>query len=178
MNKTAVNSNKSRLIIGFIWLIIVFISVILIMVLPDKSPTSIDAQNNIKFEKNGTAILSSIHGKVLSTFDIEIADTPDKVKTGLMYRDSLQLNQGMLFVFPEAQERSFWMKNTYLPLDIIFIGADSLILSIANNAEPFSEQSIDSHGAAKFVLEVNAGIANRVGLSKGDRIQWKKDYVR
>lgn len=177
MNKTAINSNnsKSRLIIGLICLLIAFISVMLIIILPDKSPTNIDVQNNLKFVKNGTAILYNIHGKVLESFDIEIADTPDKVKTGLMYRDSLQLNQGMLFVFPEAQQRSFWMKNTYLPLDIIFIGIDSLVLSIADNAEPFSEQSIDSQGAAKFVLEVNAGTANRIGLSKGDRVQWKKD---
>ncbi|MBC6980857.1 DUF192 domain-containing protein [Caulobacter sp. 17J80-11] len=104
-------------------------------------------------------------------FVVEIADTEAERERGLMFRQQMAPDQGMLFEFPNAAERSFWMKNTYLPLDIIYIGADGRIVSIARRATPFSETPIPSYGAAAGVLEINGGLAEELGIEPGDLIR-------
>jgi len=103
------------------------------------------------------------------TVKVEVAATARRRREGLMYRWSLPEGTGMLFVFEDAQERSFWMKNTRIPLDIIFIGPDKRIIRIEHKAEPYSEESIPSRGTAKWVLEVNGGEAGQHGVKPGDR---------
>jgi hypothetical protein len=149
--------------------------VILIIVLPDKSNNVSKENESFVFTKHGSASIINTSGTILSDFDIEIADTPEKLKTGLMYRDKLQPNQGMLFIFPEQEIRSFWMKNTYLPLDILFINSDSVIVSISQNTTPFSENSINSKAPSQYVLELNAGIVKKYDISLGDKFTWTKD---
>lgn len=104
-------------------------------------------------------------------FKVEIADTDEERTRGLMFRESMASDRGMLFKFPDERERSFWMRNTYIPLDIVYIDATGRIVSIARHTVPFSEASIPSYGAAKGVLEVNAGTADRLGIRPGDRIE-------
>lgn len=103
-------------------------------------------------------------------FNVEIADDPIERARGLMFREEMPADHGMLFEYTDEAPRSFWMKNTVLPLDIIFIGADGKVVSIAQNTTPFSTEPIPSEGPARFVLEVNAGVAERIGLEPGDRI--------
>jgi uncharacterized membrane protein (UPF0127 family) len=103
-------------------------------------------------------------------FAVEMAVTPDEQARGLMYRKTLPEGQGMLFDFKRDQELSFWMKNTYVPLDMIFIRGDGRILRIAENTEPLSERLVPSNGPARFVLEVVAGTARKLGLAPGDRV--------
>lgn len=91
-----------------------------------------------------------------------------------MYRDSLAENQGMLFIFPEEEERSFWMRNCRFGLDIIYIDAKGVIVKIQSNASPFTERSIVSEKPAKFVVEVVAGFTSKYKINEGDKIQWKR----
>jgi uncharacterized protein len=103
-------------------------------------------------------------------FSVEMATTEEEKTTGLMYRKELAEGKGMLFDFTPEQEVSMWMKNTYIPLDMIFIGADGRILRIAENTEPLSTKIIPSRGLAKGVLEVIAGTAQKYGIQPGDRV--------
>lgn len=101
---------------------------------------------------------------------VEVADTPEKQQRGLMYRQSLPENEGMLFVFRESQELAFWMRNTFIPLDIVFVGADGVILNI-QQAAPLDESVLyRSAGAAQYVIETNQGWFSRHGIRPGDRV--------
>ena len=103
-------------------------------------------------------------------FTVEIAKTEQERATGLMYRKELAEGRGMLFDFSPEQPVSMWMKNTFIPLDMIFIRSDGRILRIAENTEPHSEKIISSGGMAKGVLEVIGGTARKYGIQPGDRV--------
>lgn len=103
-------------------------------------------------------------------FSVELATTEAEREKGLMYRKSLPEGQGMLFDFQRDQEVGFWMKNTYIPLDMIFIRGDGRILRIAENTEPLSERIVSSNGPVRAVLEVIGGTARKLGIAPGDRV--------
>ena len=103
-------------------------------------------------------------------FKVEVVSTPDKMAQGLMYRKSLPEDAGMLFDYGRPQPASFWMKNTLIPLDMIFIGADGRIINIHERAVPLSLDPIPSAGPVRGVLEVNGGTAARLGIKPGDRV--------
>lgn len=106
------------------------------------------------------------------TLDVEIAKTPGQLSKGLMNRASLPEGSGMLFVFPDSSERTFWMKNTLIPLDIIFISSDTRIVNI-ERAFPCKSDPCPlyrSRGGAMYVLEVNGGFAEAHGIKEGDNV--------
>lgn len=103
-------------------------------------------------------------------FAVEMATTEQERETGLMYRKELAEGRGMLFDFTPQQQVSMWMKNTFIPLDMIFIRADGRILRIAENTEPQSEKIIPSGGLTKGVLEVIGGTARKYGIEPGDKV--------
>lgn len=104
-------------------------------------------------------------------FWVEIADDEAERQRGLMYRQPLADDRGMLFEFPDVAERGFWMRNTPSSLDIIYIGADGRIVSIARHTTPYSEASIPSRGPAKGVLELRAGRSEEIGAQPGDLVR-------
>jgi uncharacterized membrane protein (UPF0127 family) len=104
-------------------------------------------------------------------FGVELAVTPEEQARGLMFRRDLPEMQGMLFDFHREQPTSFWMKNTYVSLDMIFIRADGRILSIAENTVPLSEALVPSGGPVRAVLEVIAGTCKKLGIAPGDRVK-------
>ena len=104
------------------------------------------------------------------SFSVEVVDNDADRAKGLMFRKSLPEGTGMLFDFKTEQDVAFWMKNTYIPLDMIFIRADGRILRIAENAEPMSTRQIPSGGPVLAVLEVIAGTARKLGIAAGDRV--------
>jgi uncharacterized membrane protein (UPF0127 family) len=108
--------------------------------------------------------------KGVHVFAVELASTPEEQAKGLMFRRELPEGQGMLFDFHREQPTSFWMKNTYIPLDMIFIRGDGRILRIAENTVPLSEALVSSGGPVRAVLEVNAGTARKLGIAPGDRV--------
>lgn len=101
---------------------------------------------------------------------VELALTREAQARGLMYRTELAENSGMLFVFDDEADRSFWMSNTPISLDILYIRSDASIVSIAARTTPYSEKSIPSRGPARYVLEVPGGWAERHGVKAGDRL--------
>jgi uncharacterized membrane protein (UPF0127 family) len=104
-------------------------------------------------------------------FEVEIADTEAERARGLMFRESLADGAGMLFDFDPPEPVSFWMRNTIVSLDIIFIGPDGRILNIADHAPPYSEAPIPSSGAVRGVLEIRAGRAEALGIHPGDQVR-------
>ena len=129
----------------------------------------------IAFSKEGELeILKSDTDTVLAALDIELALTDYEIQTGLMYRKSMEANQGMLFVFQEEAPHSFYMKNTLISLDILFIDKDLRIVNIQKNTTPLSESGIPSSGPVQYVLEINAGLSDRWKLAAGDRIRYEK----
>jgi uncharacterized protein len=103
-------------------------------------------------------------------FVVEVAQTDAERAKGLMFRRSLPDGRGMLFDFKQEQPVAFWMRNTYVPLDMIFIAGDGRIVSIAENTKPLSEDLIPSRGPVRGVLEVIAGTADRLGIRPGDQV--------
>ncbi len=128
----------------------------------------------ISFKKEGElSLLKASSDSIVATFDIEIADDEYQTQTGLMYRNNMKDNEGMLFIFPDSRQRSFYMKNTRIPLDIIYIDENRKIVSFQKNAKPFDETSLPSNALAKYVLELNAGLSDKLNLEVGDKIDYK-----
>ncbi len=111
----------------------------------------------------------------LTCIQIEKAITSQEQTKGLMFRENLNENSGMLFIFPDQKIRQFWMKNTLIPLDMIWINENKEIIGITKNAQPCKAdpcQIYASNGPAKYVLEINAGFAQKKGLEKGQKIDF------
>ncbi len=106
-------------------------------------------------------------------FRVEVAATPQDQAQGLMFRTEMGEDEGMIFPLARVRMASFWMRNTVIPLDIIFIGPDNRILNIAENTTPYSEESIPSAAPAMAVLELIGGRTAELGIAPGDLVQWE-----
>lgn len=127
------------------------------------------AQENVTFD-HGELTIETAAGES-HVFTIEIARTVAQRARGLMFRESMPPDAGMLFFYPGEQQIRMWMKNTLIPLDMLFVASDGEILEIAARTEPLSEKIIASSGAARAVIELNAGTAERLGIRPGDRVR-------
>jgi len=110
-------------------------------------------------------------------FDVELALSIEEKNKGLAFREELDMNKGMFFVYEDEKERSFWMKNVLIPLDIIWINENNNVVFISENTQPCSEsfcESINPGKNAKYVLEINAGLSKGIGLIVGDNIDFIK----
>ena len=133
------------------------------------APANQDAEGHLGPLPMEDLTIETAHG--VQRFHVEIADNNAEREQGLMYRRSMDADHGMLFDFNPPQQVSFWMHNTFLPLDIIFIGQDGRILNIAANATPFSDDNIPAAGPVRGVLELNAGRAAALDILPGDRVR-------
>ena len=111
----------------------------------------------------------------IHTIDIEIADNNFERQRGLMHRKSMSDDQGMLFIFDQQRPQSFWMKNTHISLDIIYVQTNGQVVSIARNATPFSEQSLPSEGPAQYVVEINGGLSSKLKIDKGTTVVFERN---
>lgn len=132
---------------------------------PDSSPAG------PSFEDGRLAFVSPAND-TLTTIAIAIADTEAKRSRGLMRQRSLGYDRGMLFIFDEPNTTGMWMKNTPLPLDIVFVAPDSQIVNIARRTTPFSEKNIAPDAPSTFAVEVRAGFADKFSLAPETRIRW------
>ncbi|MBI1937372.1 MAG: DUF192 domain-containing protein [Ignavibacteriales bacterium] len=143
------------------------------------SNSEVDKTMNSKitytFQKEGELVFANSNGGTISKIDIEIADDDTQRQVGLMMRRNMKLDQGMLFLFEEETYQSFWMKNTILPLDIIYVNSQKEIVTIYKNAKPYSEESLPSSKPAQYVVEVNAGYTDQFGINEGDKVVWRRD---
>ena len=104
-------------------------------------------------------------------FTVEIADEPQEHSLGLMHRESLAQSAGMLFVYPTPRRATFWMQNTLIPLDMIFIGPDGVVQHVHSNAVPLDRTVIDGGDGVQLVLEINGGLAERLGIASGTELR-------
>ena len=128
--------------------------------------------DDIQFTKDGELSIFK-NDSLIQTIDIEFAKNEMERSLGLMYRSSMDEHQGMWFIFPEEAPRSFYMRNTEISLDIIYLDKDKKVVSIAKNARPYDETSLPSEKPAMYVLEINGGLADKWGIDKGDRVEVK-----
>jgi len=106
------------------------------------------------------------------TFQVEVADSPAKREIGLQYRRNLAPDRGMIFLFSEESQQTFWMKNTPIPLDMIFIGRDMKVVGVVAQTVPFSLDARSVEAPSQYVLEINGGLAERHGIQTGDRVRF------
>ena len=118
----------------------------------------------------GQSTLEIVSKTGVHAFAVELATNDDERSRGLMFRKELPEGHGMLFDFVHEAPVAFWMRNTYIPLDMIFIRGDGSILSIAENTEPLSDRNVPSGGPVRAVLEVIGGTARKLGIAPGDRV--------
>lgn len=140
-----------------------------------QSPVKQVNTSPIEFKKEGELYITKASGDTLAYLDVEIADDAYQRETGLMYRQSLQENRSMLFIFESEAQRGFYMKNTNIPLDLIFLDRNLQVVSIAKDAKPHSLETIPSDKPAQYVLEVNAGLTDEWELAPGDRLILNRD---
>lgn len=126
------------------------------------------------FTKEGElSFVSAETGEAIRKIDIEKAESDQERQQGLMYRRNMTDSQGMLFIMGKEGPQSFWMHNTYIPLDIIFVDASKTILNIHQNARPRSDTPLPSVGDALYVVEVIGGFTQAYGVKPGDKIDWQ-----
>jgi uncharacterized protein len=124
------------------------------------------------FTHEGALSFKKADGTTIREIRMEVADDePQRVK-GMMYRKSIPNDTGMLFIFPETELRSFWMKNTYVPLDILFVAEDKTIINIHKNTPTLTEQNFPSTAPAKYVVEVAGGYTSAYGIEPGHKIEF------
>lgn len=134
---------------------------------PTSEPASVHPVSGLEVIPLTVTSLGKTH-----TFRVEVARSPQEQARGLMFRTAMGANEGMLFPYDQPRVLSFWMKNTVLSLDLIFIGPDRRVVNVAANAVPYSEESIVSDAPAIATLELNAGRAKELGIVAGARVDW------
>ena len=103
-------------------------------------------------------------------FHLELTTTAEERSRGLMFRQTMSDEWGMLFIYPSQKKLTFWMKNTYIPLDMVFISSDHHVVGVVHDAVPHTTESRQVEGESQYVLELNAGLANRYGIKAGDKV--------
>lgn len=168
--KNTTDQSKSKKWMQILPLWVLFIGMVIVAVSNFKDRESLD--DKVYFNKQSIVHFISADYNLLAQIDVELANTDYDRQRGLMNREKLEENQGMLFVFPYQDTLSFWMKETKLPLDIIFANSEREIVTIHKNSVPFSHEQYRSSKPAQYVIEVNAGFCDKNGIRLGDRISW------
>ncbi len=159
--------NKKLLIrIGAIVLAVAIVFVL--QKLKDKPET----EEEYMFTKEGELSFADSLGNTKIKIDMEVADTDYDRQLGLMNRKQMDEKQCMLFIFPDEKFQSFWMRNTFISLDMIFVGADYRIVTIHKNTQTLSDQSYPSSKPSKYVIEVVGGFTDKYKINVGDKVNW------
>ena len=172
--KARKSSNNKKILIYVAGLLVILIIYIYLAkqqtkIAPQEQQTT---EQNLSFRKDGVLDFLDSSGAVTASIDIEIADDLISRVQGLMHRRTMNFHEGMLFLFDSSKPQSMWMRNTYIPLDMMFIREDFSIANIVEDTVPFSEEHINSTEPVKYVLEVNAGFSRRYGIKANHRVRW------
>ncbi len=138
------------------------------------SPTPEPEPENYSFRQDGSADIFGPDKQLKASFRIEIVESEEEVVRGLKYREQLDDDAGMFFIFEYPDLYDFWMQDTYLPLDMLFIASDGTLNEIHENAVPFSEERIHPTMIHQYVLEIKAGFSKKHNLKSGDKVVWKR----
>ena len=155
--------------------VIVALSIVFILLLlstfsymSDRAYKPVVTDQGLNLPPSTASVMITCSDGSCQIFEVEIADSSEEHATGLMNRTALAANSGMLFIFSDYSAHNFWMDNTLIPLDMIFIDGDGKILNIHENATPLSREIIRSAGPCKYVLEVNGGVCGKENIRTGD----------
>jgi hypothetical protein len=159
---------KSRKILIALIPVLVFIAIYFLYIKKSSNEPEWVKEGEVTFISKDTR-------QKLAKIDVEVAINPTERTQGLMYRTKMEEDNGMLFIFERDDMQSFWMKNTIISLDILFIDSKGVINTIHKSTVPFSEKSLPSKGKSQFVVEVNGGYCDRHGIKEGDLIEYKLD---
>lgn len=149
-------------------------SFVLLTACKQEPPSPPEDKPQYSFRHDANLQITGVSGQPKASFKVEIAQTAEQQMQGLKYRDSLAADQGMLFIFARTDYHSFWMQDTYLPLDMIFIDKDGRIVHIEENTIPFDENPIFPERPCQYVLELPAGTAEKQNLKLMDTVKWQK----
>ena len=152
---------------------ILFVALILFLVFSNLLKKK-DVDKEYMFRKDGTLTFLNSDNAVKDKIDIQIADNDFDRELGLMFRKHMDENQGMLFIFPQEKTQSFWMHNTYIPLDMIFINSNKEIITIRRAVKTLSDQTYTSTAPAQYVLEVNLDFSKKFNIKVGDKVEWSR----
>ena len=152
--------------------LLLIISVVLLSNCKEEQPKPNPQPKGISVVTESELTFMDLEGDSITTIGISIADLPEERNQGLMDVYNLPENVGMLFIFDDVMNRSFWMANTPLPLDIMYVGNDSTIVRIYQSTTPFSQTSLPSEAPARFVVETNGGFSLTHGISEGMKIKF------
>lgn len=141
----------------------------------DSDPSNSVNTYEPKFKDEGDLKFLNNKDSIIVQIDIEIADTEEDIGYGLMYRKEMAERCAMLFLMEEEKEQSFWMKNTFIPLDFVFVNKKNEIVDIAENNKALDETPVESKIPAQFILELNAGFVEKYGLKIGDKIAYTRN---
>jgi uncharacterized membrane protein (UPF0127 family) len=128
-----------------------------------------------QFTEEGHGAFVGANGDTIAEFRLELAESTAETTQGMMFRRQVPEGTGMLFIMPEERYQSFWMRNTYVPLDIIYLNSDGIVVSIQANAQPLNETPLPSEGPAKYVLEIAGGQAAARGINPGNQWLWTRN---
>ncbi len=169
--KKSNNLKKTRLIVALALLIVILV----IFFWPETTDKNMIPRQTVEQNlRQGELSFLNKQGEVVTTILIEIADDAYSRAHGLMFRNNLPSNQGMLFIFEQERPQYFWMKNTPTSLDMIFVNESREIVNIEKYTEPYSMRSYPSIKPAKYVVEVVAGYTDQFNIKTGDKIRWKE----
>ena len=141
-----------------------------------RQPKSAEIQSlEPQFTEEGVGAFVDQNGDTVASFRLELAETAAETAQGMMYRRSVPEGTGMLFIMAEERPQSFWMRNTYVPLDIIYLNADGTVVSIQANAQPMNDMPLPSEAPAKYVLEIAGGGSGQYGIKTGLKWLWKQN---
>ena len=163
---------KKLIIYTFALLIVIAIYIYLANMQQDRPTLTESSRSEPAFRKDGELQFRNQEGDILSTIEIEIVESGVARAQGLMFRRSMAMNRGMLFVFDFSHNVEMWMRNTYIPLDMIFVREDKTIAFIETYTVPLSEETIYCPEPVKYVIEVNAGFTGRYGIRNGQQVDW------
>ncbi len=152
---------------------VLFVAVILFLVISNIIKNKPEDQDYV-FKKQGELTLLTPDNQVKAKIDVQFADNEFDRELGLMYRKKMQENQGMLFIFPQSSIQTFWMRNTFISLDMVFINSNKKIVTIRRNTTRLSDKTYASTEPAKYVLEVVAGFCNKFNIHVGDEVNWTR----
>ncbi len=138
------------------------------------APPTVSVDNPIPFTKEGVLDFLRDDGSFITSIDIEVADSDSARTRGLMQRTGLPSNSGMLFIFQQQRTQTFWMANTPIALDMIFVDQDSVIVDIAKYVRPQNPETTASKAPAMYVIEVVAGFTDSQGITETDRVTWSR----
>ncbi|MDQ2180227.1 DUF192 domain-containing protein [Marinifilum sp. D714] len=176
-NKKRKSAKRKTSLFQIIALITIGIALIFLAVQPNFKRSADQSNNKIEipFTKEGElSFMSKQDNSTIRTIDIEIAEGLAETVQGLMYRYSMSDQQGMLFIMDIEKTQNFWMKETYISLDIIYVNSNFEIVRIHERAVPLSEQNIPSIKKAKYVVEVIGGFCDKFGIEEGDKIKYER----